>query len=113
EKNQLRSIYHTYVYTYEEKISRLTQAIRDIVDRRSNTGWTTGNHTGEDVNVYAYGPGSDYFRGWHENAETGQLLKILAAGLSPDDDNYYNIERAAARLKSRYCFLSSVMSMLG
>ncbi|MFV8815467.1 alkaline phosphatase, partial [Aerococcus urinaeequi] len=48
----------------------------------------TGNHTGEDVNVYAYGPGSDYFRGWHENAETGQLLKILAAGLSPDDDNY-------------------------
>ncbi|MGH2089105.1 alkaline phosphatase [Aerococcus urinaeequi] len=88
EKNQLRSIYHTYVYTYEEKVSRLTQAIRDIVDRRSNTGWTTGNHTGEDVNVYAYGPGSDYFRGWHENAENGQLLKILAAGLSPDDDNY-------------------------
>ena len=66
----------------------MTQAIRDIVDRRSNTGWTTGNHTGEDVNIYAYGPGSDYFRGWHENAETGQLLKILAAGLSPDDDDY-------------------------
>ena len=29
--------------------------IKKDFDERSNTGWTTGGHTGEDVNVYAYG----------------------------------------------------------
>lgn len=83
EKNQLRSIYHSYIYTYEEKVARLTDAIKGIVDRRSNTGWTTGNHTGEDVNIYAYGPGAEYFRGWHENSETGQMLKAFASNQAP------------------------------
>jgi alkaline phosphatase len=89
EQNKLRAIHNTYVYTYEEKVSRLTDAIKEIVDRRSNTGWTTGNHTGEDVNVYAYGPATQYFSGWHENSDTGKMLKALAANQTPhlEDEN--------------------------
>ncbi len=34
---------------------------KDFFDERSNTGWTTGGHTGEDVNVYAYGPQAEAF----------------------------------------------------
>jgi alkaline phosphatase len=89
EQNKLRAIHNTYVYTYEEKVSRLTDAIKEIVDLRSNTGWTTGNHTGEDVNVYAYGPAAQYFSGWHENSDTGKMLKALAANQTPhlEDEN--------------------------
>ncbi|RPA60514.1 alkaline phosphatase [Aerococcus agrisoli] len=87
EQNKLRAIHNTYVYTYEEKVSRLTDAIKEIVDRRSNTGWTTGNHTGEDVNVYAYGPAAQYFSGWHENSDTGKMLKALAANQTPEIDD--------------------------
>lgn len=87
EKNKLRSIYHTYVYSYDEKVTHLTQAIREIVDRRSNTGWTTGNHTGEDVNIYAYGPAADCFSGWHENSDTGRMLKALAANQVPTQND--------------------------
>lgn len=35
-------------------VEKIAQALRKIFDERSNTGWTTGGHTGEDVNVYAY-----------------------------------------------------------
>ncbi|MED1738429.1 alkaline phosphatase [Bacillus swezeyi] len=30
---------------------------------RSHTGWTTGGQTGEEVPVYAYGPGKEQFTG--------------------------------------------------
>ena len=36
--------------------------IKKDFDERSNTGWTTGGHTGEDVNVYAYGPQAEAFQ---------------------------------------------------
>ena len=32
-------------------VEKIAQALRKIFDERSNTGWTTGGHTGEDVNV--------------------------------------------------------------
>jgi alkaline phosphatase len=33
------------------------------INDKSRTGWTTYGHTGEDVNTYAYGPGSDFLEG--------------------------------------------------
>ncbi|MDC3414520.1 alkaline phosphatase [Aquibacillus sp. 3ASR75-11] len=54
-------------------------AIERIFDIRSGTGWTTGGHTGVDVNVYAYGPESDKFAGLNDNSETGQkVLEVLS-----------------------------------
>lgn len=80
EYNELYAAHKDYHKSPESIKDNIKNQLREIVDRRSNTGWTTGNHTGEDVNIYAYGPGKDLWAGWRENTETGQLLKKLAAG---------------------------------
>ena len=58
-------------------VVEIDNAIEKIFDIRSGTGWTTGGHTGVDVNVYAYGPQSEKFVGLHDNNETGQLVMDL------------------------------------
>lgn len=52
----------------------IDDAIEKIFDLRSGTGWTTDGHTGEDVNVYGYGPQSDAFSGLHDNHEVGKMI---------------------------------------
>ena len=49
-------------------------AIEDIFNTRTNTGWTTGGHTGEDVPVYAFGPASDRFRGQIDNTDNAKII---------------------------------------
>jgi len=59
----------------------IDNAIETIFDTRSVTGWTTGGHTGEDVNVYAYGPGSQYFAGKIDNTDQAKnIFSILKNG---------------------------------
>ncbi|PLT27531.1 alkaline phosphatase [Peribacillus deserti] len=61
-----------------KKVLDIDNAIEGIYDTRSVTGWTTGGHTGEDVNVYAYGPGSDMFAGNIENTDQAKnIFNIL------------------------------------
>ncbi|MED4302201.1 alkaline phosphatase, partial [Geobacillus stearothermophilus] len=56
-------------------------AIERIFDKRSHTGWTTSGHTGEDVPVYAYGPGSKRFVGQIENTDHAKIIfAILGKG---------------------------------
>lgn len=52
----------------------IDDAIEQIFDKRSGTGWTTSGHDGVDVNVYAYGPQSDRFVGLLDNHELGQQV---------------------------------------
>ena len=60
------------------------EAAYDVVtalfDARTGTGWTSGGHTGVDVPLYAYGPGSEQFRGLMDNERVGQLLMELVRG---------------------------------
>ncbi|MDO6654694.1 alkaline phosphatase [Anaerobacillus sp. 1_MG-2023] len=63
--------------TETNNVVEIDNAIEKIFDLRSGTGWTTGGHTGVDVNVYAYGPQSEKFAGLHDNNETGQLVMDL------------------------------------
>ncbi|WP_090632395.1 alkaline phosphatase [Neobacillus massiliamazoniensis] len=64
-----------------KKVEDIDTAIEAIFDNRSFTGWTTGGHTGEDVNVYAYGPGSDRFAGNIDNTDQAKLIfDILKSG---------------------------------
>lgn len=64
-----------------KKVLDIDNAIENIFDYRSVTGWTTGGHTGEDVNVYAYGPGSDLFAGNIENTDQAKhIFDILKNG---------------------------------
>ncbi|WP_338788068.1 alkaline phosphatase [Metabacillus sp. FJAT-53654] len=52
----------------------IDNAIEKIFDNRSNTGWTTGGHTGEDVPVYAFGPSSDRFAGQIDNTDNAKII---------------------------------------
>lgn len=64
-----------------KKVVDIDNAIEAIFDNRSFTGWTTGGHTGEDVNVYAYGPGSDLFSGKIDNTDQAKhIFDILKSG---------------------------------
>ncbi|MGR3205809.1 alkaline phosphatase [Bacillus glycinifermentans] len=54
------------------------KAIKAIFDNRSHTGWTTGDHTGEEVPVYAFGPGKEQFTGLLDNTDQAKnIFKIL------------------------------------
>nr|WP_228730249.1 alkaline phosphatase [Shewanella sedimentimangrovi] len=55
----------------------LESAIKRLIDVRSNTGWTTGGHTGVDVQVFAAGPASSLFNGHQDNTDIAQKLLSL------------------------------------
>ncbi|WP_078409406.1 alkaline phosphatase [Priestia abyssalis] len=52
-----------------KKVVDIDNAIENIFNKRSHTGWTTGGHTGEDVPIYAFGPASEKFAGQIDNIE--------------------------------------------
>lgn len=61
----------------------LLLTIGEIISRRAGIGWTTGGHTGVDVNLYAFGPESERFRGNLDNADIGKtLLEMLGSEVS-------------------------------
>ncbi|GIP24492.1 alkaline phosphatase [Paenibacillus sp. J22TS3] len=65
----------------EKDATAIDNAIEKIFDVRTNTGWTTGGHTGEDVPVYAYGPGKEKFAGLIDNTDNAKIIfQILKNG---------------------------------
>ncbi len=52
----------------------LETLIGEMVSRRAGIGWTSGGHTAVDVNLYAFGPRSERFRGNLDNDVIGQVL---------------------------------------
>lgn len=54
---------------YEAQLQKLQDAVQKPINDQSHTGWTTYGHTGEDVNTYAYGPGSELWHGNIDNTE--------------------------------------------
>ncbi|WP_419959783.1 alkaline phosphatase [Psychrobacillus sp. BM2] len=57
-----------------KNLTEIDNAIEDIFNKRSHTGWTTGGHTGEDVPVYAFGPSSNQFAGQLENTDHAKII---------------------------------------
>ncbi len=55
-------------------LSAVRQLLIDEISKRAGVAWTTRGHTGVDVNIYAFGPGSGAFRGNMDNAVMGQKL---------------------------------------
>lgn len=53
---------------------KIDDAIEDIFNKRSYTGWTTTGHTGEEVDVYGYGPGKEMFSGLMDNTEQAENI---------------------------------------
>ena len=56
----------------------LHTSIKRLIDKRSNTGWTTGGHTGVDVQVFAAGPAATLFAGHQDNTDiANKLISLL------------------------------------
>ncbi|MDQ0272720.1 alkaline phosphatase [Cytobacillus purgationiresistens] len=51
-----------------------SMAINQVVSERAIIGWSSTGHTGTDVPLYAYGPGSELFSGLHENTDLPVLM---------------------------------------
>ena len=51
--------------------------LKRIVDARTNTGWTTSGHTGEDVDVFAFGPSAEMFEGNQNNTDLADKIFTL------------------------------------
>jgi len=49
-------------------------AITTLFNKRTLTGWSSPGHTGVDVPLYVYGPGSERFHGVMQNEAVGQTL---------------------------------------
>lgn len=65
---------------------KIDDAIEEIFNERSHTGWTTGGHTGEDVPVYAFGPSSEKVAGNIENTEMAKVVfDLLKANVEIND----------------------------
>ena len=50
-------------------------ALTSIFNNRTFTGWSSSGHTGVDVPLYAFGPGSGHFHGVMQNEAVGQVLR--------------------------------------
>ena len=51
--------------------------IKSLLDTRTNTGWTTGGHTGVDVEVFAFGQGHESFYGQYDNTDIAKKIFSL------------------------------------
>ncbi|MFZ7942885.1 alkaline phosphatase [Neobacillus sp. 19] len=60
--------------TLEMEVEDTRQALINIINHYSSTGWTTKGHTGEDVPVYAYGLNRHLFSGRMENSDIPRIL---------------------------------------
>ena len=59
---------------YETQLQALHTAIQKPIDDKSLTGWTSTGHTGEDVDIYAHGPGAEHFRGNIDNTDNAKKM---------------------------------------
>ena len=56
----------------------LVKSAKAIMDKRTNSGWTSGGHTAIDVPVFAFGQHSELFKGSQDNTDIGKtLFKLL------------------------------------
>src|SRR5699024_2049001 len=49
-------------------------AINSVISDKARVGWTSTNHTGADIPVYAYGPKADKFSGFYDNTKLPQII---------------------------------------
>lgn len=53
-------------------------AVKEVINARTYTGWTTNGHTAMDVQVFSYGKGAEHFTGNLNNTDIAkQLIKFI------------------------------------
>ncbi|WP_082684149.1 alkaline phosphatase [Lentibacillus amyloliquefaciens] len=61
-----------------QEADNAASAINSVVSDQARVGWTSTNHTGADIPVYAFGPKADKFSGFYDNTK---LPKIIAEAM--------------------------------
>ena len=67
----------TEAITNKEKVRVI---VTEIINRRSHTGWSTRGHTAVDVQTFAYGKGSQKFKGFMDNTDIAKKLFDVLSG---------------------------------
>lgn len=62
---------------HREQLRAAMIQINGIINGRSKTGWTTGGHTGVDVNIYSMGKYSERFAGNLDNTRIGKIVRDI------------------------------------
>src|SRR5699024_3542397 len=82
ERSNAKEIVKKYVESEltEEEVSHIrnakesANAINEVISKRALVGWTSTEHTGTDVPLYAFGPQADLFAGLHNNTDLPHLI---------------------------------------
>lgn len=75
---QLTSEGNPYADVASDKVKKALYAtIKQIIDARTLTGWTTGAHTAVDVPVFAFGSHSEMFVGLNNNTDIAKKIFSL------------------------------------
>ncbi|WDE14028.1 alkaline phosphatase [Thalassomonas haliotis] len=61
----------------KEVVWVLATSVKHLLDKRTNTGWTSDGHTGIDVPVYAFGQQSELFNGLQDNTDIAKKIFTL------------------------------------
>ena len=62
-----------------KKDKKIRKIVTSIINKHSNTGWTTRGHTAVDVETFAYGKDSNKFRGFMDNTDIAKkIFKVLS-----------------------------------
>jgi len=73
--NEDESVINEVITQERVKIGRL---LASITAKNTHTGWTSGNHTGGDVQVFAYGHSAAQFNGHQDNIDIAKkLFKLI------------------------------------
>ncbi len=61
----------------KESADIFTRAVTNILNRRAGVSWSTHNHTGAPVEVFARGNGAEAFRGSYDNTDIAKKLYTI------------------------------------
>jgi alkaline phosphatase len=73
--NKNKNIYQNKKMSVSELA--LVKSVKAIMDKRSNSGWTSGGHTAIDVPVFAFGKQSELFNGSQDNTDIAKKIFML------------------------------------
>ncbi|UOY93145.1 alkaline phosphatase [Ectobacillus sp. JY-23] len=86
DKTNIKEIVKTYtqIDLSDQEVEKIKAAgskasivLNEIISEKALVGWTSTQHTGVDVPLYAFGPKSDLFRGLKENIELPIIMGRL------------------------------------
>ena len=72
--------YHQITEAISNRHKKVRVIVNEIINMRSHTGWSTLGHTAIDVQTFAYGKGSQKFKGFMDNTDIAKKLFEVLSG---------------------------------